>query len=103
MSRLWDTPDFWARSEADELLQDYPETEVRALARSLERGGSNYEGDPGFARDIVVELHKRADAGVRFWPDPDEMAALENEVRALLVSIDAEHDDTSTAYWWQRM
>lgn len=103
MSRLWDTPDFWARSEADELLQDYPETDVRALARSLERGRSGYEGDPGFADDIIIELHRRADAGVRFWPDQADLAALEDEVRALLVPADDEPEEALAGYWWQRM
>jgi hypothetical protein len=103
MSRLWDTPDFWARSEADALLRDYPETDVRMLARSLERGRGSYESDPGFADDIIIELHKRAVAGVRFWPDPDDLAALENEVRTLLGSIDSGPEEAAPAYWWQRM
>jgi hypothetical protein len=103
MSRLWDTPDFWARSEAGELLRDYPDTDVRALARSLERSRSSYDGDPGFARDVVTELHERANAGIRFWPEPADLAALEEEVRALLVTIEAEAEDTAPAYWWQRM
>jgi hypothetical protein len=103
MSRLWDTPDFWARSEADELLRDHPDTEVRALAESLARGRSDYGSDPGFARDIVAELHKRADAGIRFWPQVAGIEALEDELREMLGAIAAEEEETPQVYWWQRM
>lgn len=102
MSRLWDTPEFWARSEADELLRDYPNTEVGVLAASLGRMRGDVEGDPEFARDIVAELTKRAAAGVRFWPEPAGLAALEREVRAMLGSP-VDDDVPHEAYWWQRM
>lgn len=105
MSRLWDTPEFWARSEADELLRDYPNSDARALAMSFERSSGNYDGDPAFARDIIAELRKRADAGVRFWPAP-ALGSLENEVRDALaaagVSPSARNDERE-AFWWQRM
>ncbi|UVO50134.1 hypothetical protein M0208_06230 [Sphingomonas sp. SUN019] len=68
MSRLWDTPEFWARAEADEVLRDYPDTDTRALADMFERTRSGYDGDPDLARAIVGELRRRADAGIRFWP-----------------------------------
>lgn len=102
MSRLWDTPEFWARSEADELLRDYPNTDVRTLADSLARTSRNYDGDPDFAREIIAELRERAAAGVRFWPQPCGLASLENEVRgALVAEIPGEGDQPSQ--WWQRM
>lgn len=103
MSRLWDTPDFWARSEADELLRDHPGTDVRALAGSLAQGRSDYTSDPGFARDIVTELHKRADAGIRFWPQPVDLDVIEDELREMLVTIGGEEEETPQTYWWQRM
>lgn len=105
MSRLWDTPEFWARSEADELLRDYLNSDPRALAKSFERTGGSYDGDPEFARDIIAELHKRADAGIRFWPEP-ELASLENDVRCALAIAGgrlSEPDDERQAFWWQRM
>lgn len=102
MSRLWDTPEFWARSEADEMLRDYPSTDVGALAESLACTSHNYDGDPDFAREIVAELHKRAEAGVRFWPQPCGLASLESEVRdALVAEIAGEGEQPSQ--WWQRM
>jgi hypothetical protein len=102
MSRLWDTPEFWVRSEADELLRDFPNTDVRALAKSSEQNHASYDGDPAFASEITAELYKRADAGVRFWEQPLEMASLEEEVRELLVSTTAELTK-ETMFWWQRM
>lgn len=68
MSRLWDTPEFWTRFEADELLRDYPDTDVGALADMFERSLGSYDGDPDLARDIIGELRRRANAGIRFWP-----------------------------------
>lgn len=103
MSRLWDTPEFWTRSEADEMLRDYPNTDVRALADSFARTSSSYDGDPDFAREIVAELRKRADAGVRFWPQPADLASIENEVRGALVPELAGHEDEPPSQWWQRM
>ena len=103
MSRLWDTPEFWARTEADQLLRDHPHSDVRALADSfsLVRGG--YAGDPEFLRDVVTELHKRADAGVRFWTDDIDLTAIEDEVRAMLIVAEGEDSAEMSAYWWQRM
>lgn len=103
MSRLWDTPEFWARSEADEMLRDYPNTDVRALADSFARTSSSYDGDPEFAREIVVELRKRAHAGVRFWPQPANLASIEDEVRSVLVPELAGQDGEAPSQWWQRM
>lgn len=66
MSRLWDTPEYWVRSEADEM----PESEPGTVADSFERSAANYDGDPGFAAAVVAELRRRAAAGVRFWRGP---------------------------------
>ena len=103
MSRLWDTPEFWARSEADEMLRDYPNTAVRALADSFSRTSDNYDGDPGFAREITAELYKRAEAGVRFWPEPVGLASLDDEVRDVLVPELAGREGEPRSQWWQRM
>lgn len=103
MSRLWDTPDFWARSETDELLREHPNTDVRMLAELLAQGRSDYDGDPAFARDIIMELHKRADAGIRFWPQHAGLQAIEDEVRDMLVTIGTEEEEAPQAYWWQRL
>lgn len=67
MSRLWDTPEFWVRAEADEVLRDYPDAEAGALADMFERTRDSYDGDPDLARDIIGELRRRANAGIRFW------------------------------------
>ena len=103
MSRLWDTPEFWARSEADEMLRDYPNTDACALADSFARTSSSYDGDPDFAREIAAELRKRADAGVRFWPEPAELERLDDEVRTALVPELAGHEGERPEQWWQRM
>jgi hypothetical protein len=108
MSRLWDTPEFWASSEADELLHDFPNTTPTALAASLTRSSPHYEGDPDFARDIVRELLKRAAAGVRFWPEPAGLEILHQEVKALIWAGEgnpssSDPDDDHLEYWWQRM
>lgn len=66
MGRLWDTPEFWVRSEADEMLREMPESNPGAVADSFERSVANYDGDPGFATAVVGELRRRAAAGVRF-------------------------------------
>ncbi len=80
MSQLWDTPAFWARSEADQLLRDYPESEPRTLALSFERNAGSYDDDPEFARDIIAELHRRADAEVRHWPGPIALTLRDGQV-----------------------
>jgi hypothetical protein len=103
MSRLWDTPEFWVRAETDELLRDFPNTDVRALAVSSERNNENFDGDPAFAREITAELYKRAEAGIRFWPQPLELASLEDEVRVLLVPEFAGIEGERPEQWWQRM
>ncbi|MBV9841392.1 MAG: hypothetical protein JOY99_07670 [Sphingomonadaceae bacterium] len=70
MSRLWDTAEFWARSEADEVLRDMPDAEPGALADSLERSAANYDGDPEMVTLIVTDLRRRAASGIRFWSGP---------------------------------
>ncbi len=55
MSRLWDTPEFWARSEADDMLREMPDVEPAALADSFERSAANYDGGPGMAALIITE------------------------------------------------
>jgi hypothetical protein len=114
MSRLWDTSEIYVRTEVDELLRDYPNSGVAALASSFETSHPAYEGDPDFAREIVVELRKRAEAGVRYWPEPLGLDLIEREVRAIIVATatamkvaDSEVRETDMAngigYWWQRM
>ncbi len=103
MSRLWDTPEFWVRTETDELLRDYPATDVSALADSLARTSANFDGDPEFAGAIVTELRKRAAAGVRFWPNPTDLPSLQAELSQLVT--DAGHIEWQEPQkaWWQRM
>jgi hypothetical protein len=107
MSRLWDTPEYWARTEADELLHDFPSTATVALARSLEQDPGRYEGDPDFTRDIVAELKKRAVAGVRFWPEIAELASIEHEVQSALMALPLsdDHDDRDerSVFWWKNI
>lgn len=113
MSRLWDTSQIYVRAEVDELLQDYPNRDVGALAETFEHSHPTYEGDPDFAREIVIELRKRADADVRFWPTPPDLAEIEREVRAIITAtasslsvgeprVELEVAD-APGYWWQRM
>ncbi|SDD66176.1 hypothetical protein SAMN05444678_11860 [Sphingomonas sp. YR710] len=113
MSRLWDTPEFWARSEADEMLRDFPATDVAALADSMEKLPDSYDGDPQFTLNLVTELRHRAVAGVRFWPEYDGLDRIEREVRAAVAGsattalrADADDSDPEEAevatQWWQR-
>ncbi len=103
MSRLWDTPEFWARTEADELLREHPHSEVRALADSLSVARGGDADDPDFMRDVVAELYKRADAGIRFWAEHIDLAAIEEEVRAMLLADEGEDGAKASTFWWQRM
>jgi hypothetical protein len=70
MSRLWDTLEYWARSEADEMLCETTDTDPAALADSFERSATSYHGEPEMVAAIIADLRRRADAGVRFWPGP---------------------------------
>lgn len=74
MSRIWDTPEFWARSEADEALRDMPDIDPAALALSFERSAASYDGEPEMVRLIAADLRRRATAGIRFWPGPQSLA-----------------------------
>lgn len=113
MSRLWDTSQIYVRTEVDELLHDYPGRDVGALARDFEQSHPSYEGDPEFAREISVELRKRAAANVRFWPTPPELSEIEREVRAIIAStassmrVGEPEGEPGMAdapgFWWQRM
>lgn len=69
MSRLWDTPDFWARTEVDELLRDFADLEADALTDSFEKTRENFDGETALAADMIAELRQRAAAGIRFWED----------------------------------
>lgn len=111
MSRLWDTSEFYARSEADELLRDFPNTSVAELADSFVQSRPVYEQDPQFSREIGVELLKRVAAGVRFWPEHLGLPLIEDEVRAIIgraasalcVAAPAQEEANVPDYWWQRM
>ncbi len=113
MSRLWDTSQIYVRTEVDELLNDYPDRDVAALADAFAQSHPTYEGDPEFAREIVVELRKRTAAGVRFWPTPPNLGEIEREVRAIIevtassmrVAEPVAEFETADApgFWWQRM
>lgn len=70
MSRLWDTPELWARSEADEALRDMPDVEPGVMADSFERSAGSYDGELKMVALIAAELRRRAAAGIRFWPGP---------------------------------
>lgn len=113
MSRLWDTPEFWARSEADEMLRDFPATDVGALADIMEKSPASYDGDPIFVRNLLTELRHRAAAGVRFWPEHRGLADIEREARAVIAGgataargVDADIRDLeeveAPSQWWQR-
>lgn len=71
MSRMWDTPDFWARGEAHEALRDMPDVEPAAMAHSLKRSAASYGGDPETVALIATDLRRRAAAGIRFWTGPE--------------------------------
>jgi hypothetical protein len=105
MSRLWDTKEFWARSGADGLLGDYPAISPRDLAAQLTYGAA-IDGDRTYTEAVIVELRKRAEAGVRFWPD-EAPADVHAELQAA-----ADYDERdenaplgspANPYWWQRL
>lgn len=77
MSRLWDTPQFWARQEADEMLREMWDEPVDALADSFEKSAASYDGGPDMAAAVLADLRRRVAAGVRFWPDSALPADLE--------------------------
>lgn len=91
MSRLWDTPEFWARSEADEMLREIPDLHPAAVADPFERSSANYDGGPELAAMIVADLRRRAAAGMRFWTGPRSTAAEagESELDAAMMSARA--------------
>lgn len=101
MSRSWDTPAYWARSEADEMLREMADIDPGAVADSFERSAANYDGDPEMATAIIAELRRRADAGVRFWSGPqpivDQQSAMTTpeEAGRVAVPFDADTDDLS--------
>lgn len=68
MSRLWDTPAYWARGEADEMLREMSNVAPEAVADSFERSAANYDGEPEMAVAIIAELGRRAAAGTAFGP-----------------------------------
>lgn len=70
MNRRWDTPEFWARSEADEMLREMPDAEPGALADIFERSAAQYDDGPEMAALIVRDLRRRAATGARFWTGP---------------------------------
>lgn len=71
MSRLWDTPEYWARVEADEMLREMEDSDPAELADSFERSAASYDGEPETAAAIIAELRRRAAAGIRFWTGPE--------------------------------
>ncbi len=71
MNAVWDTPEFWARSEADEIVRDMPEVLPGQLADSLETSAASCDGAPEFVALIVADLRRRATASLRFWPAPE--------------------------------
>ncbi len=114
MSRLWDTPEFWACAEADELLRDSPTLTADALADRFEQSPRHSYGDPQFVCDLVVELRKRTIARVRFWPvvdaaDRHQEISLGHDAdfcdgdRAECHEIDEPLLADGARYWWQRM
>ncbi|UAK23826.1 hypothetical protein [Sphingomonas nostoxanthinifaciens] len=72
---MWDTPEFWARSEADEALREMPDVEPTAMADSLEKSAASYDGEPEMVALIVADLRRRAAAGIRFWPGPQAIVS----------------------------
>jgi len=114
MSRLWDTSEFYARSEADELLRDFPRRSVAYLAGTFLQLNPAYEQDPQFASEIVTELRRRAVAGVRFWPEHPGLGEVEFELRTIIEAKSAIADDQRVGlqdqgvaeapeFWWQKM
>ena len=114
MSRLWDTPEFWVRAEADELLRDNPKLTADGLADRFEQSRRRHYGDPQFVRDLVVELRRRARARVWFWPEGRPVEALREERvewnagdcttrLSELLETNEPSLDAEAGYWWQRM
>ena len=59
MSRLWDTPEFWAQSEPDS---------EGALADSFERAAVSDDGEREMVALIAAGLRRRSAEDIRFWP-----------------------------------
>ena len=104
MSRLWDTPEFWVRTEVDDMLRDFKVLTADTLADRLEHSRVRRYSDPDFVRQIIIELRKRAYSRVRFWPEPcdrtDARADADRSADAADNRQLAVMDDEG--FWWQR-
>jgi hypothetical protein len=70
----WDTPDFWVRSETDEILREFDGIDICQVLESFERNTTSYDAGPEMAAMVIDELRHRAAAGLRFWPAADGVA-----------------------------
>ena len=104
MSRLWDTPEFWVRTEVDDMLRDFTALTADTLADRLEHSRVRRYSDPAFVRQIITELRKRAYARVRFWPEPcDRTDAPTDTDRSSDAADDRQLAVTDNeGFWWQR-
>lgn len=67
--------DFEAQVRAQAgIVEDYPDTDLTALAEGLEASPDAYEDGPDVAVAVAAELRRRARVGVRKWPGPKSVA-----------------------------
>ena len=64
----WDTPDYWVRSEVDEMLWELEGIDVGQVLDSFQQTCADYDGGPDMAAAVIGELRRRATAGVPCWP-----------------------------------
>ena len=105
MSRLWDTPEFWVRTEVDDMLRDFPVLTADALADRFEHSRRYRDSDPDFVRQVTVELRRRAYARVRFWPDLAEWSGTRLDAGGSSHAM-SDHQlaaSDGTDFWWQRI
>ena len=57
-------------SQADDLVDEYPDIDLTILADSLSRDPFAFDDGEIMARAVVAELRRRALAGLRTWPHP---------------------------------
>lgn len=71
----WDIPDFWVRSEADEILREFDDADIEDVLESLQRNIAAYDAEPEVVAMIIDEFRRRIAAGIRIWPVVDDRLA----------------------------
>lgn len=62
------------RCEADDIVDQYEDADLSALADELERKADVCDQGGEMAFAVAAELRRRAAAGIRHWPGPSAAA-----------------------------